>query len=72
MTQAESNLPPDLYHRRLLNSGQVCELLGGISRVTLWRLTRRKKDPLPCMKVSKYSMFAAEEVMWWRDKMRDQ
>jgi predicted DNA-binding transcriptional regulator AlpA len=59
-------LPDVFYQRRLLSSEEV-ENHMGISRTTLWRLMKRKKNPLPSFKIGRNTKFKLDKVLWWID-----
>jgi excisionase family DNA binding protein len=60
-------LPPAASIARLLSVQQACEMLGK-SRITIWRLMKRKVDPLPAVRVGRNPMFPLDKVLWWIEK----
>lgn len=63
----KDGLPAEAINDRLLTALQVRRLLGNISRVTLWRYTTRKRDPLPRVRLEIGSpmKFPLNKVLLW-------
>jgi predicted DNA-binding transcriptional regulator AlpA len=74
-TFAQSNWPPArLSDRQLVPASRVCELLGGVSKMKLWRLT---SSPLVCYRalafprpvsINNRNYFRLDEVESWIDR----
>ncbi len=60
--------PPDaFYDSRLLSTRQAQEMLG-VGKVTLFRMLRNKKDPLPSCKIGRLRKFSLDKLLWWIEK----
>jgi len=55
---------------QLLRGSEVCRLLGGIKRETLWRWRRRYGFPAPIRVNSNLNLWRREDVESWLEKRR--
>ena len=54
---------------RLLDTKAVCERLGGISRITLWRMMCAASRPFPRpQKMGRLSVWREDDVSLWIDR----
>jgi excisionase family DNA binding protein len=60
-------LPKELQHSRLLSTKQAQEMLG-VGKVTLFKMLRNKKDPLPSFKIGRLRKFRLDQLTWYIDK----
>lgn len=60
-------MPAAFYESRLLSSRQAAEMLG-VSKMTLWRFTQDKKDPIPSVKIGHNRKFKLDKLLWWIEK----
>jgi hypothetical protein len=57
--------PDTVKFMKLLTPEDVMEILGITSRSTLGKYLRRKKDPLPSLKIGRLRRFQSDKVMHW-------
>lgn len=60
-------MPAAFYENRMLTTFQLREMLG-VSRASMYRLLRNKKDPLPSYKIGGHRRFKLDKVIWWIEK----
>lgn len=60
--------PKAVNELRMLDANQIIKMFR-ISKTTLYALLKRRKDPIPSVKIGKSRRFPLERVLWWREKL---
>lgn len=67
---ATPKMPDAFYDCRLLSRKQAQEFMG-IEKAAFYRYMRRKKDPIPTVKLGRSRKVQLDKLLWWIEKQAE-